>query len=342
MAKPLIILLSLLLFSLVTIGQEKVETLNEQLDHYQKNDLFNGTVLIAKGGEILISRSIGYASFEENIRLTADTPMPISSISKPFTALAILKLKEEGLVQIDDQVTNHIEDFPYPDITVRHLLNNTSGFKRSYKDDLYSIKEIVDFTTDKKPLPSFPPGTKYQYSNLGYSLLAAIVENASGMSFASFLEEEIFKKSGMQHTFLLTPENSQQTKANSYNEKNKLKEWHLTSYPGARGIYASAHDLLKWEQLLYTDELVNQNLIKESYESGVLNDGSTINYGYGWRKWKGIENLIFHGGDWVGSEALLLREIEQKWTIIILANRENQVSKWAQMDSILSALEIQN
>ena len=338
MLKSTSILLLSFVICLSAFGQDEFEVLSKKLDHYENKDLFNGIVLIAKEGEVTFSRTIGYASFEEQIKLGEDIPMPISSITKPFTAIAIMILAEKQLLQFDDPVKKYLEDFPYDDITIRHLLNNTAGFKRIYKNNLLTTDEILTFVNDEQPKLLFEPGEQFQYSNLGYSILAALVKEIAQRPFSQFLEDEIFRKIGMDHTFLLTAEEANRIKANSYDKKNRVKEWFLTSYPGAKGIYASANDLLKFDAALSTDELVSQDMIAASYKSGVLNDGTMSNYGFGWRKWKGIDHLIFHAGDWVGNESILFRDIEKQQTIIILANRQNAITKWQLMDEILPQL----
>ncbi|MEP3389018.1 MAG: serine hydrolase domain-containing protein [Reichenbachiella sp.] len=342
MKKALFLCGCLFFLFLWSSAQDSLNTFSNQLKQYEENDEFNGVIAIAMEGKVFFHRGIGFANFEDQIKNDRSMPMPISSITKPFTAVAIMLLVERQLMDYKDQVSKHIENFPYQNITIQHLLNHTSGFKRSYKDDLSTTDEILNYVINKKPKLSFEPGDKFQYSNLGYSLLAAIVEKVSGKPFDRFLSEEIFKPLSMNNTFLLTEENAKIPKANSYDKNGNLTAWHLDSYPGAKGIYASANDLLKWDQALYGEQLVSQETISKSYTSGTLNDGSTINYGYGWRKWNGNEHLIFHAGDWVGNESILFRDLDRKMTIIIMANRENEISKWQLMDQILAILDYDN
>jgi len=328
----------ILLYCFNTFGQSEIENLNKKFDEYQEKEQFNGIIIITKNGEILLNRSIGYASFENKIELDSNTPMPLASNTKSFTAMAIMILAEKQKLQFDDPVKKYLKNFPYEDIAIRHLLNNTSGFKRLYKADMNSTQDILKFVVNKKPKLSFLPGERFQYSNLGYSLLAVIVEEISRKSFAEFLDDEIFQSLNMNNSFLLTPENTNREKATCYNEKNKIAEQYIDSYPGGIGIYASANDLIKWDKALYTSQLVPQELILLSYQNGKLNNGSESNYGFGWRKWNGIDNLIFHRGDWEGSESIIFRDIENKVGIIILANRKNEITKWQLMDIILSEL----
>ncbi|MEM6807053.1 MAG: serine hydrolase domain-containing protein, partial [Bacteroidota bacterium] len=118
-----------LLLSISGFGQEEYKNLHENFDSYEEKDLFNGILLIAENGEIVFNRSIGYASFEEQIELSNDTPMPISSLTKSFTAMSIMMLAERQLLQLDEPVNKYLDNYPYPNIHIRHLLNHTAGFK---------------------------------------------------------------------------------------------------------------------------------------------------------------------------------------------------------------------
>lgn len=325
------------------ISQENFNSLDSLFDKYESRDDFNGTVLIAQNGVVSYSQSIGYADFENQVKLDITTSMPLSSITKTFTVMATMILEERGLLGYDDKVKKYLRAIPYENMTIRHLMTSTSGLKRLYNkaangDDFITIQEMIDFCSNKTPRLSFEPGDKFLSSVAGYCLLAGVVEEVSKKSFDRFLEDEIFKPLGMSNTFLLTGKTWQLPRAICYDKKSKEKEWFLGSYSGGIGIYSSAEDLLKWDQAHYEERLVSQESIRASYKRTRLNDGSLINYAFGWMRWKGEENLLFKNGDWVANNSILFRDIKNNITIIIMNNRQNRVTKFQLMDKILSEL----
>lgn len=338
--------LFLTLLCLTSVGvksQSSVQIINSLLDSYEKQDQFNGIIAIAEKDSISVLRNIGLADFQSRVRIDQTTPMPLSSLTKTFTAMCIMILAEEKRLNYDDPAERYLVDFPYQDITIRHLLNHTSGLKSLYnkaadKDDVVTIEALKAFVINKKPKLLFEPGEQFQYSNTGYCLLAGIVEQVSGKTFSEFLNEQIFMPLNMISSFLLTKSTWNRKKALSYNKKNKVKRWFLGSYAGAVGIYSSVDDLLKWNQALYGEQLVSQDAIQSAFEGGKLSDKTTTYYGFGWKKWKGKDHLIFQNGDWVGSESILFRDIDKRRTIIILANRQNSINKWQLMDELLPVL----
>lgn len=324
-------------------SQAPYPQIDDLINDYEKDDLFNGIILIAEEGEITYFRSVGYANFTDRIKLTANTPMPLSSNTKPFTTMAVMILKERGLLDYDDKITTYLNNFPYQNMSVRHLMTSTSGLKRLYNkaahgDELVSIQELMDFLVAKEPKLAFPPGDNYLSSVAGFSVLARITEEIVAKPFGLFIEEEIFQPLQMENTFLLTKETWQLPRATSYDRKNQEEEWFLGSYSGGIGIYSSAADLLKWDQALRTEKLVPRAAMTEAYTSVVLNDGSEFNNGFGWRKWKGKENLIFKNGTWVANNSILFRDLEKNRTVILLANRQNEVSNWELIEIVLGQL----
>jgi len=342
--KNIFLIASLSLTNNLGIAQNNFDKLDSIFNDYKINDDFNGIVLIARNGKIIYKQNIGYADFNNGIKLDITTPMHLASNTKAFTVMATIILKERGLLDFDDKVKKYLKTIPYDNLTIKHLMTSTSGLKRLYNkaangDDLITIQEMIDFCSDKKPKLSFEPGDKFQSSVVGYCLLAGVIEKVSGNTFSQFLDEEIFKPLNMNNTFLLKDKTWNIPRAISYDRNNKEKEWFLGSYSGGIGIYASAEDLLKWDQALYSEKLVSRESIKDAYKRIKLNDGtlSHISLG-GWMRWKGKENLIFKNGDWVANNSILFRDIENKTTIIILNNRQNRITKFDLMDIILPGM----
>lgn len=325
-------------------AQERFDWLDSLMNLYESEDDFNGSILIAQQGEILYSRSVGYANFNSGLKLDISTPMPLSSNTKTFTTLGVMILKERGLLNYNDMVNKYLRSLPYDDLTITHLMTSTSGLKRLYNkaangDDLVTIQEMIEYCSKKKPKLSFKPGDKFLSSVAGYCLLAGIIERVSGKKISQFMDDEIFKPLNMDHTFFLTENNWEIPRAISYDSNNKEKEWFLGSYNGGIGIYSSPKDILKWDQALYSNKLVSKETIRQAYQKIQLKDGSFSPMTFGsWMRWKEQENLIFKNGDWVANNSILFRDIDHNLTIIIMNNRQNGISKFDLMDIILPKL----
>ena len=328
-------------------AQKRFNSLDSLFNQYERNDDFNGVVLIARNGEVVFSRSVGYADFEKQIGLDLNTPMHLASNSKVFTNMCVMILSEQRLLKYDDKVKKYIKDFPYNNITIRHLMTMTSGLKRLYNKDtdgdgIMTNKELMDYLLKKKPKLSFPPGDQHQSSVVGYCILAEVIEEVTKKPFITFINEEIFQPLKMDDTFIVSKDNLNLPRAISYDKKNKEKEWFLGSYIGGVSIYASALDMLKWDQAHYTNQLISQEAISMAYERMKFNDGKFSHVTLGsWMRWNGQENLIFKNGDWVANNSILFRDIENNTTVIIMNNRQNRITKFDLMDAILPKIGYQ-
>jgi len=217
----------------------------------------------------------------------------------------------------------------------------TSGLKRLYnkdlnKDGFITNTELIEFLSKKKPKLSFIPGDQHQSSVVGYCVLAEVISKVSQKDYIKFMNDEIFLPLQMNKTFIVNKENLDRFRAISYNEKNKVEEWYLGSYIGGVSIYASANDILKWDQALYSDKLVSTETMTRAYEKFQYNNGNYSHITLGsWMRWKGQDNLIFKNGDWVANNSILWRDIKNNITIIILNNRQNRITKFDLIDTIL-------
>ncbi|MCV9387316.1 serine hydrolase domain-containing protein [Reichenbachiella ulvae] len=333
---------SLLFFQLYS--QNEFNSLNEQLSIYEANKDFNGVILIASEDQIIFSRSVGYADIKNDIKLDLSTPMHLASNTKAFTNMGIMILAERGLLDYDDRVVNYLPGFPYPNVTIRHLMTMTSGLKRLYnkdldKDGFITNNEILEYLSKKKPKLSFSPGDQFQSSVVGFCILAEVISEVAKKDYIEFMKEEIFQPLQMSDAFIVSKENLDKFRAISYNDKFEEEEWFLGSYIGGVGIYASANDMLKWGQSFYSTKLISNETLNKAYEKHHYNNGeeSHISLG-GWMYWKGYDNLIFKNGEWVANQSLLWRDLDRKTTIIILNNRKSKISKFEMMDLILPIL----
>ncbi len=303
---------------------------------------FNGNVLIAKHGIIIYNKSFGYSDFNDNSELADSTIFQIASIGKTITASAVLLLKQEGLLELNDYVVKHIPEFPYPNITVRHLLNHTSGLQnymwlienRWNKEEKPDNEDVLDlFNRHTLPL-NFHPGSRFDYSNTGYAFLALVVERVSGESFADFIENNIFEPLNMQYSFVRTQSriNEEQNLAFGHrrfrNTHIRIPENYIDGVVGDKGIYSSAVDLFKWDQALYKNSIINEELTEQAFDYAVLNNSRTVNYGYGWRLKTFMDKKVaYHPGRWSGYRTFFKRFIEDNTTIIVLNNTNKNINR---------------
>lgn len=341
--KKYISLVCFAICSLANAQQGKYKTIDSVLRSAAERGRFSGVVLIAEQGKIKYEKAFGYREFATQVPLKKTDIFELASVSKQFTAMTIMMLKEKGLLQYDDPVEKYL-DIPYKNITIRHLLTHTSGLP-DYQDimDKYWDKskvagnaEILTYLNKYAPPKLAEPGIKYEYSNTGYVLLASITEKASGRDFVEFVTTEIFHKLRMKHTAIRTLQEKAAVKNFAVGhifveEKNKFIRadsfpssdytiW-LGNRKGPGRISSTAQDLLKWDQALYTSKLVSQQTLEEAFTPMKLPDGNSTYYGFGWM----IPNnpsgrLVWHNGDNPGYRTQIMRFLDRQHTLIVLSN----------------------
>lgn len=295
---------------------------------------FSGSVLIGFRGKILYERYMGYADKDNNIKWGPNTNSQLASTSKPLTSAAVLILVDKGLVKLDENVKKYLPIFPYEGITVRMLLCHRSGLKdyidfasakpeKEYLDN----NDILELFAEKKPSLLFSPNTNFEYSNSNYALLALVVESASGMDFKYFMERYVFRKLGMQNTVIHNP--NETCPANSCKSYKAgyvhYKDNHLDGVYGDKGVYSCVRDLYKWDQALYTNNLLKYATINKAYEGQNFDKPGQRNYGLGWRMWLYPDTkVIYHNGWWHGNNTCFYRFINDNFSIIVLGNKYSQ------------------
>jgi CubicO group peptidase (beta-lactamase class C family) len=292
---------------------------------------FNGAILVAQQGKIIYRNAFGKANFQTGLDFTPDTPSDVGSVTKQFTAMAIMILAEGKKLSYDDPVSKYIPEFSrsvhLSQVTLRQVLNHTSGI-RDYGD-----LGIDDSGLDQQGLIAellkredllAKPGLKYRYSNPGYALLAIVVERASGKRFGDFLEREIFKPVGMSNTFVYDgPEKKDKRTAVGYSQFGQVDDVSPTAIPGDGGIYSTVDDLFKWDQALYTDKLVSQSALAQAFAPGKVEEG-TSTYGFGWNiEEKDDSKYLWHTGNHAGFRAFIGRRLADRVTVIMLTNKGN-------------------
>ncbi|HMK25239.1 MAG TPA: serine hydrolase domain-containing protein [Chitinophagaceae bacterium] len=300
---------------------------------------FNGSILVARDGAILYEKYQGLADLRkkdlpagEAGPLTDSTSLHIASTSKPFTATAILRLVQEEKLSLNDSVAKFFPDFPYPGITIKMLLNHRSGLPNylyfmsdgDWDKKKYALnQDVLDYLIVKKPNKSFSPDKRFNYCNTNYVLLALIIEKISGNSFPDYMQQKFFGPIGMNHTYVFTLKDTLTATPSFTNNGTYWNFDFLDGTYGDKNIYTTPRDLLKWDQALYTDQLISKALLDSAF-SGYSNERPSVhNYGLGWRLqfMPNGKKVVYHFGKWHGSNAAFARLTDEKATIIILGNK---------------------
>ncbi|MEH7236653.1 serine hydrolase domain-containing protein [Bacillus sp. JJ1562] len=303
--------------------------MSQNLQNYMKSQAdqgyFNGAVLVAEKGEILLSEGYGYASFQYEVPVTSKTKFRIGSLSKAFTAVAILKLVEDDKLALTDTVDLFLPDFRFGhQITVHHLLSHTSGIADFTSSPDYwnksmrlpsTLEQVLDSFKDV-PL-DFEPGERMEYCNAGYLVLTAIIEKITGNSYAKLLTDTIFHPLGMIDTGVddgrtIIPDLAT---GHTLNKTIIHTEFIDMSFPlGAYGLYSTVEDLFKWGQALRNGDILRKELIDQMFTPNL--DG----YGYGWFVLDKPEKVARHSGDINGYVSDFYLFVEKDVTIIVLSN----------------------
>ena len=290
------------------------------------------SLLVLKDGKPVLRRAYGYADLEHGVAATPATNYRLASVSKQFTAAAILLLAEDGKLRLDDSVRRWLPSLPASDqgITIHHLLSHASGLI-DYEDLIPpgTARQLNDGDVLRMLSAStrgyFAPGTAYRYSNSGYVLLGLIIERASGQRLPQFLHQRIFKPLHMEHTLLREPDGPQPVhRAYGYSEQDghwARTDQDLTSATrGDGGIYSSIDDLARWDAALYDGRLLRgaSRELAFAAHNKVTDEADVDAYGYGWR----IHGEVrWHSGESIGFRNVIVRWPKQHVTVILLSNR---------------------
>jgi CubicO group peptidase (beta-lactamase class C family) len=318
---------------------------------------FNGSILVAKNGQILFEDYQGYYDIKSKAPITPTTPFHIASTSKTFTAMAILKLWEEGEIELDKTVDTYLTGFPYPEITVRMLLNHRSGlnnyayFMVDRQVHAYKVKgkrgrwikkyriiklpvvvksgfvnnqDMLDFMIKYKPNVVFGANRGFSYSNTNFALLALIIEKLSGKDYPTYIKDNIFTPLGMEHSFVFSEKDTSHYQPSYYpNNRPYLLEKFDCIY-GDKNIYSTVRDILLWDKALYQGSFVSPTTLELAFLPGSNDRPSIHNYGLGWRMInQPDQQIIYHNGWWHGNNSVFCRFIKDTATIIVLGNKFN-------------------
>ncbi|HXI13892.1 MAG TPA: serine hydrolase domain-containing protein [Thermoanaerobaculia bacterium] len=314
-------------------GRVTHEAIDQMMRDYD-GQIPGASVAVISRGRTIFSKSYGLANLETRQLATSKSNYRLASVTKQFTATAIMILEEQGKLEYDDSARQFLPSLPeaLSPVTLRHLLSHTSGII-DYEDLIPEarVEQIHDADVlrllESEHRLNFRPGSSYRYSNSGYALLALIVEKASGRSFATFLREEIFLPAGMQATVAFEEGISRvDRRAFGYSRKDggfEQTDQSVTSAVlGDGGIYSSVEDLARWDRALEKATLVRAESLRLSWTPATDTDVSGVRYGFGWRisSHRGHETL-WHSGETRGFRNVIVRFPGHRLTVIILTNR---------------------
>lgn len=311
--------------------QDVASRIDAYLSDLAKEQSFSGSVLVAQDGKVLISKGYGLANIENGVPNTPQTRFRIGSMTKQFTAMAILMLQAQDKLNVQDRICDHISDCPtaWQEITIHHLLTHTSGIpdswrvfaNRSKTDTPLAPSQIVALFKNE-PL-EFKPGQKASYRNEGYMVLGYLIEEVSGQSYEAFLQQHIFEPLKMMNTGY---DHGNSHLAIGYETYGIEADFTNMSIPySSGGLYSTVEDLYLWDQALYTEQLVSKELLDTMFTPFVpIPSLGEMGYGYGWVIGEHLNRRVTaHEGKIDGFHALIGRYPKDKVTIIVLGNQQD-------------------
>ena len=322
--------------------------LKKFFDEIESKKLINGTVLIAKDGEILYKGAFGEAELDSKRKLKINSIFNLASVSKPMTALGIMLLTQANKLSLDDHIEKWLPDIPYKGITVRQLLNHTSGlpdylelFECHWDKSKIAVnQDLFELLIKYKPERLFEPNERVEYSNTGYVMLALIIEKVSGLSFAEYMKKNIFLPIGMKDTEVFCQRLTGEAMDNYaygyvfdvYRGKHVLPDEfpetdfviYLDGIVGDGAIHSTVEDLYLLDRALRNGTLIDKTLLKEAYSPAFPRLETPFKYGFGWilenEKKKG--KIVWHSGGWPGYATYFKRYIDNDLVIVFLINKE--------------------
>jgi CubicO group peptidase (beta-lactamase class C family) len=307
--------------------------LDSLLKRIHKRHDFHGAVLVAKNEKIVYENQIGTADFKKKIPLNKESVFQLASVSKQFTAAAIMLLNERNQIKLTDTVNTYFPDFPYKAVTIKNLLNHTAGLPKYFwiaehewqQEKAPTNSEMMEFLESTDVKRYFKPGRNFDYSNTGYFVLASIVEKISGISFSSFLKKNIFEPLQMDHSYVYSFENDA-IREHQLDGYRLYRGWRHVKIPstvndaivGDKNIYTTAEDLFKWTKGLNSGSFLTKQSLALMYSKGESVYGNKIPYGFGFRIDTKGENSIYHYGKWNGFSTGLTNYLEDNLVVIVL------------------------
>jgi len=308
--------------------------LDSVFTRFNKRYDFHGSVIVAKKGKVIFKNQYGYADFRQKTKLDENSIFQLASVSKQFTATAIMILKERGQLNLDDEVTKFYPEFPYEKVTIRHLLNHTSGLPKYFwlaehkwdKDYPPSNEEMMDLMATSDVQRFFSAGANFDYSNTGYMVLASIVEKVTAMPYGDFVQTNIFEPLQMKSTFVYRYEQDSIVENQLAGYRIYRRRYHAAirgtvndRIVGDKNVYSTTEDMLKWIQGLNSGKIVSENTLSEMYSKGETKYKRKVPYGFGLRiKEDEAGKVVYHNGKWNGFTTSLMQYPEDELVVITL------------------------
>jgi len=318
----------------------KVSKLEKWLDERYKEGQFHGSILLAEKGKVIFQKQYGYEDIKNKSSLSKHSSFNIASLSKPFTAMAIMLLEQQSKLSYTDDITKYIPEWGYlSGVTINHLLQHTSGLEdyisltdRHWdKSKVFTTNDMISLFKEYKPPLEFVSGKEFKYSNTGYVLLSEIVERVSHEKYANFMKKHIFKPLHMNDSAILNKLSEASvlkhrvygfSNAGVFDNTKVLYDLnYLDGVAGDGGVYTTASDLLRWSRAIKNGTLVSKENYKKAFEYTVLNDGSKNDYGFGWDLNK--DGSYAHSGAWAGFSSYMIQDTKEDKLIVILDSSDN-------------------
>jgi len=297
---------------------------------------FNGAILVARNGKIIFEHYQGLQNVLSGEPIDSSTAFHLASVSKTFTAMAILKLWENAALLLDDPVAKYLEGFPFPLITVRNLLSHRSGLPNyvhfveklgwdthRFVTNADILQLLIDHPDKLKPGRA---NAYFDYCNTNYALLAMIVEKVSQLGFSEYLNTVFFKPLGMNNSFVYAVEMEEKVLPSYKFNNRKEPMMFLDAVYGDKNIYSTPRDMMKWDLALSNGQLFSEKTLEEAFRGYSYEKRGTRNYGLGWRlvEMPTGKKIIYHNGWWHGNNTVFSRLPDDSTAIIVLGNKFNR------------------
>ncbi len=308
---------------------------NEAKFYYEthlKRSGFNGSILVAKNGQILFEDYTGFADFKTKDSINPNTTFHLASVSKTFTGTEVLRLWEQGRLSLNDTLQQYFPELPYPGITIRMLLSHRSGLpnylyfmdKDWNKKQKATNQDVLDYMIAHKPPVDASPGRVFHYCNTNFMLLALVVEKITHQPFPQFMKDSVFTPLGMNSTYIFSITDTLKY-IPTYVGNRPYEMDYLDCTYGDKNVYSTVRDLLQWDKALYQHTFVTKPTLDSAFTPQSHERNSMHNYGLGWRLFNnGPDSIVYHNGKWHGSNTVLTRLVQDTATIIVLGNKFNR------------------
>ena len=324
------------------IVEKRIAIIDKAFCEMRKTQGLNGVVLYAEGGEVLYRKAFGWRNVvKSKDPLQIDDQFQLASVSKMFTAEAIMLLYSQGKLDYDDTITKYIPEFPYYGITIRNLLNHRSGLSRyeTLADERWPDRsvpihneDIIKLYAEYRPDPYNKPDVTFHYTNVNYVLLASIIERISGQHFEDFMKENIFSPLGMDRSYIYSLRDVDRLKTYVDTDvqghdmlgrgARKAQEDYLNGVVGDKVMYSTVDDLYKFHLALQYNTFLPDSIQQEAFVPGSPTWKRGENYGFGWRLNNKHPGVVFHLGWWKGYRTYFIRDLAKDRVLIMLTNTD--------------------